>query len=279
MRLALLLHLAELACVEVRGFDAAPIVGGGIHGEAGTQGTVYAHDDVVLAGPAVPLLKLAMHEFAHIDQPLHRIDHLVAHAVLGNDPIDQLIDLREILGTDESSVVLNMLEVRLVNHRRLIDVVIGGNAMGAGNLGKPLHVFEVVAADVDIEEDRLAVIVLPTDEIIKVLADGIECFGETMLLIHGVNGEVENCRSGISQLVDHLRAQQAPIGWYIDPKTLLHCVVNYLVNELRTKERLTAHRELSVGVRRGAASARRPQDFMRVLSLLPTSAEEARVSD
>src|ERR1039457_3005243 len=66
MRLALLLHLLELAAIEVWFFDGAPVVGGGIHGEAGTESAIHADDHVVLPGAAIPILKFAVHELTHI---------------------------------------------------------------------------------------------------------------------------------------------------------------------------------------------------------------------
>src|SRR5579863_134714 len=52
--LASFLHVRELPAIEMELIDIAPVVGGGIHGEARGDGAVGANDDVILAGAAVP---------------------------------------------------------------------------------------------------------------------------------------------------------------------------------------------------------------------------------
>ena len=56
----------------------------------------------------------------------------------------------------------------LLGHRRLVDVIVGGDAVVVRNLGQLLHIVHVVMADVDIEHHRVAVVMLPLDQVVKV---------------------------------------------------------------------------------------------------------------
>jgi hypothetical protein len=55
-------------------------------------------------------------------------------------------------------------------------VIVGRDAVVVRNLSEFLHIVHVVAADVDIEHHRVAVVMLPLHEIFKVRTNGIECF-------------------------------------------------------------------------------------------------------
>ena len=46
-----------------------------------------------------------------------------------------------------------MLEVRLLNHGRLVDVIVGGDTVIVGDLGQLLDILEVRPADVHVEEN------------------------------------------------------------------------------------------------------------------------------
>ena len=151
MLLAGFLHAGELAVIELVLIDVSPIVGRCIHGETGSDGPVGSNDDIVLAGPTIPLgevqlaicilddsgglhqplgnisipaaaitvpaqalqVSAAGHSDESFDflQALHRIDHLVAGFVFLDEPIHERIDLRPVLGTDIGGIVAQMLEV------------------------------------------------------------------------------------------------------------------------------------------------------------------------
>ena len=53
-----------------------------------------------------------------------------------------------------------VLEVGLVHHRRFVDVVVGCDAMIVRDFSKLPHVVHVVLADIDIEEDGVAILIL-----------------------------------------------------------------------------------------------------------------------
>src|ERR1700733_5809515 len=78
MLLACFLHTCELAVVEVVLIDVAPIVGGSVHREAGSDGAVGSDDDIILASAAVPLGKMQfaigiLDDSRSIDQPLGNV--------------------------------------------------------------------------------------------------------------------------------------------------------------------------------------------------------------
>src|ERR1700751_1645516 len=60
MLLAGFLHAGELAVIEFVLIDVSPIVGRCVHGETGSDSPVGSNDDIVLAGPTVPLGELQL---------------------------------------------------------------------------------------------------------------------------------------------------------------------------------------------------------------------------
>ena len=74
---------------------------------------------------------------------------------------------------------VRVLEVLiLLKQRRFIDVVVGGDAVVVGDLGQLPHVVEIVAADIDVEEDGVAVSVLLADQVVELLANRRQRFGQ-----------------------------------------------------------------------------------------------------
>ena len=76
--------------------------------------------------------------------------------------------------------VYEVLEVRLLGHRRLANVIVGRDAVVVRQLGQLPHIVHVVAADVDVEEHRVAVLVLLLHQVIEVLRMGTIAFGNPL---------------------------------------------------------------------------------------------------
>src|SRR5437879_11239190 len=71
------------------------------------------------------------------------------------------VHLWPVLPMDEGIVSFVMLEVLLLNHGRSVDVIIRGDAVFVRNLCQLLHILNIIiATNVDVEEDRVSVLVL-----------------------------------------------------------------------------------------------------------------------
>src|SRR5580704_19619397 len=129
MRLAPLLHFSELCEVEFLIFDGAPIVLCVVHRETRSECSVGANDEPVLASAATPMLSYATHKSFHILQAWNGVHHLVPVTLLVDEPIEQIIHHPEIFGANVSVVFAQVLEVRLLHHRRFVDMEREGDAV------------------------------------------------------------------------------------------------------------------------------------------------------
>ena len=66
MRVAALLHLAELFAVELGIFDGPPIISGGLHREAGRDRSIRSNQHGVVSGAALPRVDVPAHEELHL---------------------------------------------------------------------------------------------------------------------------------------------------------------------------------------------------------------------
>ena len=65
-----------------------------------------------------------------------------------------------------------VLEMRLLEHWRFVDVAVGGNTVLVGDFCQLPDIVHVRPADIDIEEYRIAVAVLLAHQILEITADG-----------------------------------------------------------------------------------------------------------
>ena len=100
-----------------------------------------------------------------------RVHHLVSTAVLINQPVEHCVDLRPVLLPDKRGVLFQVVEIVVLEHGRFVDVIIRGNSIVVGDFRQSLHIIQVVPADVDVEEHRGAVAVLPANQIVKIPAN------------------------------------------------------------------------------------------------------------
>ena len=176
------LLMIELHGVELVTADNAPVIAGGVHGEAWSQRTVDADNHRILAGSAVPREMVAFHEVHHLPEARVRVHHLVAGILLFRQPLNGVFNCRPVILRDVGDVVCGVLEMLiLLDEWRLIDVIIGGDAILVCDLGKLPNVVKIVAADIDVEENRVAVSVLLPNQVIKLLSDRSKGLGQTFL--------------------------------------------------------------------------------------------------
>src|SRR4029077_7132349 len=107
--------------------------------------------------------------------------------------------------------------------------------------GELTDILHVVTANVHVKENHVAVDVLLLQQMFKVLAHGHNRFRKTWLFVPRVDSEVEHGNARITEAVSHFWPQQAAVGSDVNPEALLGCVIDNLVRELRTQQRLSSH--------------------------------------
>ena len=120
-------------------------------------------------------------------------------------------------------------------------MVVGRDAVVVSNLGQLLNIVHVVMADVDIEHHRVAVVMLPLDEIIEVRPNRIERFGQRLSFLDRINRQVDSRDASVAQAIDHVRLHQPAVGRQVNEDVFLGAVVNDLVNELWPQQRFATH--------------------------------------
>jgi hypothetical protein len=98
-----------------------------------------------------------------------------------------------------------VLEVALIHHGRLINVVVRCDSVIVRDLGELFHILHVVAADVDVKEDAVSVVVLLFHQVVEVRTHRRKSFRQTQFFIHRVHREIKGGHSGVSQPVCYLR--------------------------------------------------------------------------
>lgn len=84
----------------------------------------------VLARATLPRCDLTAHQELHVFHVLDGIDHLLSLVdALVVEIVEQRIDVGPILRCEIGAVLVQMLEMRLLGHRSLIDVVVGGDTL------------------------------------------------------------------------------------------------------------------------------------------------------
>src|SRR5208282_1725705 len=134
-----------------------------------------------------------------------------------------------VLWADKHRAVLQAAEMFLLQQRRFADVIVGCDAVVTGQLGQLPDVFQIIAANVDIEENRVSVLVLLAHQVIKILADGNHRLGQSGLDVPGIDGQVDGGHAGVRQTVDQIRLHQPSVGGDINPEAFFGGVVDDLL--------------------------------------------------
>ncbi len=66
-------------------------------------------------------------------------------------------------------------------------------------------------------------------------------------VVPGIDRKIDHANAGIGDLIDHLRPHQPAIGRQINPEALLRRVVDDLVREVGTQQRLATHQRQHAG--------------------------------
>src|SRR5262249_56111632 len=103
-----------------------------------------------------------------------------------------------------------MLEVVLLKHGRLVYVIVRRYAIIVGNLGQHHYVFVVVAADVHVKKDRVAKLVLPPYEMLKMGPDRSESLGQAWLFVNSVHCKVHCDNASITPPIHTIRTDTTP---------------------------------------------------------------------
>ena len=241
VQLTFLLHFGELVLVELRFSNNAPVVSRGVHREAWRQRSVRPDDQRVPAGAATPRLDLAAHKFLHLKQARLLVDDLVALLVFLDYPVDELIHLWIIRRRQERAVLIEMFKVRRIDQRRFDNMVINADVVIVSKLGECLHIVHVRPADADVEKCRVAILPHVLYQVLEIRANRRQSLGQTWLFVDAIDGQIHRSETGITKPIDHIRFHQPAIGRQVHEEVLFRRVIDDLVNELRSQQRLTTH--------------------------------------
>ena len=169
------------------------------------------------------------------------VRHLVALALLFDNPVQQRIDLGKVLLRQVGFIPVHVLEVRLLGERRLVQVIIGGKSVVVSDLRQFFHVILVDVRDVDVDHHRITVAALVLHQIIEIGLNPVHRLGQPRLFIDAIDGEVPNGDTRIADAIDHFRAHQTAVRGQVDEEILFGGVVCDFVNVVGPQERLAAH--------------------------------------
>jgi len=91
----------------------------------------------------------------------------------------------------------------------------------------------------------VSVLELLLHQVVEVRANRGQRFRQSRLFVAGVDREVECRDCSVREPVGQLRAEQAGIGWDVDPEALLAGATANHVRELRTQQRIAPEVESS----------------------------------
>ena len=115
---------------------------------------------------------IAFHEVDHLPEPGVRVHHLVSRVLLFGQPLNRLLHGRPVIPGDVGDIVVSVFEVFiLLEQWRLIDVIVGRDAVVVSDFGELPNVIEVIAADIDVEKDGIAIPVLLANQVIELFAN------------------------------------------------------------------------------------------------------------
>jgi hypothetical protein len=109
------------------------------------------------------------------------------------------------------------------------------------DLGQRQRVVHVQARDVDVQEDRVAEVVLPLQQVLEVPPDRRQRLRQPGPLVHDVHRQVDRRHARVAQPIGHLRLHQPPVGRQVDEEAPPHGVVHQPVHEGRPQQGLPAH--------------------------------------
>ena len=90
-------------------------------------------------------------------------------------------------------IVVRVLEVFvLLQQRRLIDLVIGGDSAIMGYLGQLPHIIQVVTADVDVQKHWIPVSILFTNQVVKLFPDRCQRLRQPLFDIYRIYANIES---------------------------------------------------------------------------------------
>jgi hypothetical protein len=110
-----------------------------------------------------------------------------------------------------STVVVEMLVVRLLGHRRFDDVIVGGDAAIVRELGQPADVLRIRAGDAHVEEHGVPVAILLPNQMVKVGPDGRQRLRRPGFTSDGVDRDIDGRDSGVSDAIDDVGFISRPL--------------------------------------------------------------------
>jgi hypothetical protein len=228
--------------VEARLPDTPPIVIVEHHVKTGRKRAVGPDKRPVLTGPAGPVPNGAPRTVFEGLEVSDRVDHRPAPALFVNDPVQKLIDVVKFVGGDIQPLIL-MFKMPDINEAvgPFIEMIIGSNMVLVSNLGQRPHIVDVGLADVDIEEDEVAVFLLPFDKITKLRLNREQGLWQAFAGRYAVHGQIYRGDACLPCLVDEVFVHKIPVGWQIHEKTVFGAVADNFQDEILPQQRLPSH--------------------------------------
>src|SRR5882724_7407187 len=96
-------------------------------------------------------------------------------------------------------------------------------------------------ADVDIEHDRVAVVMLALNQVIEVRPNRVQRFRQRLALLYRINRQIKRGDARIAKTINYIRLHQAAIGWQVDENISLSTVVDDIVDKLWSQQRFATH--------------------------------------
>jgi hypothetical protein len=113
-----------------------------------------------------------------------------------------------------------------------IEMIISSDMVLVSDLGQRPHILYVGFADVDIEEDEVAVFLLLFDEITELRLNREQGLWQAFAGRYTVHGQIYRSHACPTRLVDEVFVQKIPIGGQIHKKTFLGAVADNFQDEI-----------------------------------------------
>lgn len=103
------------------------------------------------------------------------------------------------------------------------------------------NVIRVVAADIHIEKDDVAIHILLAQDVLQIFLCRNKSFGQAGFEVPGIERKVENGNARVAEAIRYLWPQRAAIRGDINPETLFRRIINDLVHKIRPQKRFSTH--------------------------------------
>jgi len=109
------------------------------------------------------------------------------------------------------------------------------------NFREPADILQIAPANVDVEEDHIAVFLLSLNEVAELRFNVEESLRQSLARSDTVHSQIDRGDPRSSDFIDERLVQQVAIGGKIHEKTVLSSVPYHVEDKILAKQRLPAH--------------------------------------